>query len=44
MKIARKSRDFNQRMDRAFLYMCKFINNVVYFAIMNYNIKSSLTK
>lgn len=35
MKIARKSPDFNPGMDRAFFYMCKFINNVVYFSIMN---------
>lgn len=35
MKITRKSPDFNPGMDRAFFYMCKFINSVVYFSIMN---------
>ena len=40
MKIARKSPDFNPGMDRAFFYMCKFINSVVYFSIMNYNIST----
>ena len=42
MKIARKSPDFNHGIDRTliYIYIYKFINNVVYFAIMNYNISN----
>ena len=43
MKTAQKSLDFNPKMDRAFFfYMCKFMNGVVYFAIMNYNISKTI--
>lgn len=42
MKFAQKSLDFNPKMDRAFFYMCEFMNSVVYFAIMNYNISKAI--
>ena len=42
MKFAQKSLDFNPKMDRAFFYMCRVMNSVVYFAIMNYNISKTI--